>query len=477
MALPKDHGVKGKRTLDDVIDDIGYGLAQLKVVILAGGCWMSIGALKLMHSMVSTSISNEWNLVGYQRGALVSACFAGQALGSCLGGHLSDKFGRRAPCVAMYALIIIFGVASITSWGFWSLFTWRLALGATFGLGTAPLLALINETTPSSYRMFNNALSACLFAAGGIFASGLVWIEDPSMQEIEWRTSIVATVLPAVPLLLLSFAYLKESPQFLASSKRHAEASEVLRDMQRLNTASSVDVTNWSQMRNDEASQGPALLWQGTYRFTFLAMCFSAVALNYSYYGSMYALPLLLPGKDMTYSPAASMMMAALCEPVGYFAGLLLARYTTRKGGLLVYLSGLSMCCAMFFFAMCTVRQVPDELFYVHSWANSKATISMSGVNLFNQIGFLFLYTYIAEVFPTSCRATALGVCGGLGRLGSCCAPFIVEHFVHHGGVSLHYVLVATLCFLNAFLVVKLPIETKDRQLGSIQGETEPLIK
>jgi len=354
---------------------------------------------------------------------------------------------------------------------------WRLALGFTFGLGSAPLLALINETCPSDFRMLNGAVSALLFCAGAILSVGLVWMEDPNMEAIDWRTLVMITVAPAIPFMVFSVLYLQESPHFLASSNRHTEASSVLNDMRMLNSAESVDVNSWSQQRNHEISPGPAMLFRGAYRFTFLAMCFTAVAINYSYYGAMYALPILLPSKRMTYSPAASMMMAQMCEPVGYGVGLLLAKFTTRKEGLLIYLCGLAFCCSMFFFAMSNVPNMGDEIGYLHSLAVSKANFSMSGVNLFNQIGFLFIYTYMAEVFPTSVRATALGFCGGLGRLGSIGAPFMIELLVHHGGVSLHYILVVLLCAINVVLVLKLPIETKNRQLGSIHGETEPLVK
>ena len=38
---------------------------------------------------------------------------------------------------------------------------------------------------------------------------------------------------------------------------------------------------------------------------------------------------------------------------------------------------------------------------------------------------FMFLYVSSAEIYPTTMRVTALGLCSGLARIGGALAPFV----------------------------------------------------
>merc|ERR1719235_379023 len=85
--------------------------------------------------------------------------------------------------------------------------------------------------------------------------------------------------------------------------------------------------------------------------------------------------------------------------------------------------------------------------------------------------GWLVVYVYTTEVFPTTCRGFAHGFVLGCGRFGSILAPFAFEHLhILTGMRSCFFVAVCLLAVLNAILVVQVLPETKGCPLEECSG-------
>ena len=68
------------------------------------------------------------------------------------------------------------------------------------------------------------------------------------------------------------------------------------------------------------------------------------------------------------------------------------------------------------------------------------------------------------QLFPTSVRASGLGLCATMSRLGAVLAPFLTVDLAAAGHARLAELMIAACCLVAAVLVLMLP-ETAKQQL------------
>ncbi|KAF4748280.1 hypothetical protein FOZ62_005785, partial [Perkinsus olseni] len=82
--------------------------------------------------------------------------------------------------------------------------------------------------------------------------------------------------------------------------------------------------------------------------------------------------------------------------------------------------------------------------------------------------------TYTAEVFPTNCRTTAIGVVSAIGRLGAVAAPLILELSKQDSRQTLDAVITLLIVLMVAAMAasgINLIWETKGLPLVSVSPE------
>ena len=68
------------------------------------------------------------------------------------------------------------------------------------------------------------------------------------------------------------------------------------------------------------------------------------------------------------------------------------------------------------------------------------------------------MWTYLATYYPSESRASALGLCSGIGRLGAAAAPFLMGIFVGAGmGLAGNILVLAGAAILAALTIVFVP--------------------
>lgn len=82
-------------TTDDALSQVGFGRFQALVLAYAGVGWTAEAMEIMMLSFVGPSVKDEWGISGQQEGLITSVVFAGMIIGGCLGGVISDSYGRR----------------------------------------------------------------------------------------------------------------------------------------------------------------------------------------------------------------------------------------------------------------------------------------------------------------------------------------------------------------------------------------------
>lgn len=179
-------------------------------------------------SGVTHSLTVVYRLSPLSLGLTVSSALVGTILGALMAGYPADRWGRKSSLIFLAALYLASGLGCAFAWSWSALMVFRLIGG--LGIGGSSVLGpmYIAEISPPKWRgrlvgLFQfNICSGLLVAYLSNYLLGLA-----SLGPFEWRWKLGVSALPALVFGLLVLA-IPESPRWLVSKKREAEARGVL---------------------------------------------------------------------------------------------------------------------------------------------------------------------------------------------------------------------------------------------------------
>lgn len=458
------------RTLNDVIDDLGFGWCQLRLVLIAGGVYVVGGEFFFLMSTFVPAIGKELDLSGVERAALGSVAYLGMFAGNLM-CCVNDHFGRRAPILVSYAGLLAFAACSACGHSFAMILIFWALTGFAFGIGVPTWVALCSETAPGKWRLCMQALSLATFPVGSLQAALLVYQYSPDLSSVShhWRTILLLERIPnGVYLALALFPGFVESAHFLIGKGKITEAKEVISAMQLQNNRLDVSLDFQHSHSAEPAAdvfKPLKILFGRHFCATTVSVGFTLYLLNFISFGSMYTLPIVLGEMESGMSPALTLVSATLFELGGFVLGFALERFTGRRMLFQIYLAG---CMAFTIAFFCGVRTlVVDESSRV---GMSLVMAGINGTRLFSSVGWAAAYVYTGEVFPTAARASASGICIGCGRLGSLSAPWLFEYLLMStGSFQLFYIITGGMILANTVLVTLVLRETKGAPLADLE--------
>lgn len=440
---------------------MGFGKAQLKTALLGGAVWLADGSELLLISTVTRAVGDEWNLTPAERGSMVSVVFIGVLIGNMMSGPVGDTYGRRLPILCSMASIFIFSILSALSWGFWSLIVFRCLVGMSFGLGQPSVNTLTTEMTPAKGRIMLTGGLMCMFSIGEMYSAVLIAFDDAYMINIHWRSLLIFGAIPSLVFGILAFFFLLQSPLFLCCHGRYSEATDVLQAMRTDNLAEEVPITfriNVAETPDMEKQQLTFLsqvqmVFNKEFMITTSVVVYSTFVLNLGYYGSLYAFPQVMAEIQMGGTPAMNLFLGAVFEILGVIMGVYCGMKMDRLPAMRMYLilfSG-ALCAFAIAAPLNDLNWIMTIFLYGGYW----------GIKFFTCIGFLVVYQYAAEVYPTPVRNTGMAICLAGGRVAAIIAPLLFELMLasFHTFVVFFY-LIAVCAGLNWILVWFLPFET-----------------
>lgn len=355
---------------------------QRKLLFSAGLSWLFDAMEVGMISFIVTALAVEWHLGAQQVGLVMAINSIGMAVGAAISGLLADRFGRRSILIWTLLIFSIASGLSALATSFVVLCVLRFIAG--FGLGGELPVAttLVSESVPIKDRGRAVVLLESFWAFGWIAAALIAYFVIP---EYGWRMAFVIGTLPAFYAIYLRRA-IQDSPTF-----------------------------NKQQSQKITFKARVASVWSVKHRKSTITLWILWFTVVFSYYGMFLWLPsiMLLKGFDLVTSFQYILIMT-LAQIPGYFTAAYFIEKFGRKFVLVVYLL-LTALSAVWF-----------------GNAETEGILIASGICLsfFNLGAWGGMYAYSPELYPSTVRATGVGLAASFGRIGGVIGPFLVGMLV-----------------------------------------------
>ena len=346
--------------------------------------------------------------------------FAGLWLGSLLLGPLADRVGRRMifTC-ALLTYGLASGVMAFQSTAL-SIFAWRFVAGLGVGCQMVTIDAYISELIPGALRGRAFALSqGVMFCAVPVVAL-LSWVLLPySPFGLDgWRWVVLIPALSALGVWWVR-RRLPESPRWLASRGRLAEADRTLTEIEdrivEERGAPLAPVAPRPVSAEPKGSGSFGELFDSSNRRNTLMRVVFHLFQTIGFYGFGNWVPKLISvqGFAITSSLKYAFIIATV-YPLGPLAFLRIADRFERKWQIVAAASGVGLFGAAF-----SLSSQPWELI-------------LFGVliTLSNNIMSYAYHAYQAELFPTHIRSRALGFVYSFSRFSTMVSSFVIAYLL-----------------------------------------------
>jgi MFS family permease len=387
----------------------------------------------LSFLVASTSLMRDLALSRYDVSVLLGIGVAFTAVGGLVGGSLADRFGRK-PILMLSILMYSFGtlLSGLAHGMGWFLIA-RSITGVGVGAEWAVAHALVGETVPPHVR----GRYGSYLQSGGTFGRFLATLVGNFLAPwIGWRLSFIVSALPALIVVFIR-RQMPESDVWLSQQQAR-----------RSTWGDQIGVLGQMIGRRLRKTTGLALTFT---TLTMAAFWFKMIWLP-TYYHEIRGLSLGDSARLLSVDYLGSL--------IGYVSfGFLSDRFGRRPSFALFSLikaAGL----IMITLGWNTVAQSP--------WLYGFALIGGIGEGNFGCIGPL-----LSELFPTSARATALGIIYNSARGTQFLAPVVIAFVAARVSFGAGIALAAPFALLAGASVFLLP-ETKGIRLVSDIGSVVP---
>ncbi len=378
-------------------------------------------------SFVIAALSVQWQLAPTEASWIASAGFAGMAIGASVGGLLADRFGRRH----VFALtLLVYGVATGASalvGGLAALLVLRFVVGLGLGAELPVASTYVSEFAPARMRGRLIVFLEAFWAVGWTAAALIGYLVVPSSAD-GWRWAFALGAIPAVYALIVRWG-LPESPRWLASRGRNAEAIVIVRDLEAAAGRIALEASTEGVSASAPAGRPRVrALWAPALRARTASLWVLWFCVNFSYYGAFIWIPTILvaQGYDLVRSFGFTLIIT-LAQLPGYAVAAWLIEAWGRRATLATFLAGSAVAAVLF------------------GTATGEVAVIAAGMALsfFNLGAWGALYAATPETYPTALRATGSGWAAGVGRIASILAPLAVPPLLGVGGAPLLFVVFA----------------------------------
>lgn len=355
-------------------------------------------------AFASPILLREWHITKAQLAPALAAALAGMAIGAILGGITADRLGSRRTLIGA---VLSFGLTTLASArvdGVSQLVVLRFLSGMGFGIALPTAMALVSEWSPRRVRgqlvLLMSVGTTLGGTVGGLLAAWLIPV-------FGWRSIFLVSGGVTLAAAALSVIYLPESLAFLTRLARLDAAQAWVKRM--ISSATSAPgITSVRSMPDSYfPDAGSRLLSTSNLRVN-AGLWTAFFTLSYTAYAYLSWTPATLvdagfPLKDAIGSTSIYTFAAVL----GVFTSALLLPRTGSRRLLLAAVLLTMAATAIFPPLLSDGTQMSAQVRCAMFLAGFGGGMSQSTI-----------YALAATAYPAAYRATALGTCVGISRVG-----------------------------------------------------------
>ncbi|XP_075525047.1 solute carrier family 22 member 6-like [Dermacentor variabilis] len=384
------------------------------------------------------SARSFWNLVCHRTWllSLANAVYMSGALFIVpVAGCLADTYGRKLVIASGVAVLLLSTVCTCLTRSYWLYLATRFVSSACASTVFVVALILLYEVVPLAYRVFYVGISCSL----GVFLVD-VFLLILAAFPLSWTVLQVVILSPTV-LLVLATCAVHESPAWLLVLCRVDEAEAVMLEAARVNDVHRVTARQAMQrlradINRSEGTSSPAAAPGAGARGARMAGVFVVTfTLMLGFYGLTWS-------SRMRKDATISIVSVVLSAPSYVFMYLALMTWG-RLQFLVAAMTLLGGTCLLFAVAISANPRVVGDALLV---------VAQCCARVLAPANFL----YVAELFPTRVRSTALCGAYACGRLGAVAASALAM-LEDVGREDLGFAVVGSAVFGGVAVLLRLP--------------------
>lgn len=468
-------------------EDFGY--YEIRLLVLTQLGYIPVAAAMLMTAFMEPSPewcdtvreteqswklnpNNEFYSLSVERGfacqknsnqttAMMSSLLMwGALIGSFVCGFLSDRLGRK-PVYLGCLLMITIGHILLTFSMYLSWMTINASLAAMgFFCGGYMVTNFVILT-----EAFELPKSRLLVVSLNGWSVSMAVTALAASYTLNWYAYHTIFAIVGACIAIISLATCSESCRWLSANGLQNDAKKIALQITLLNNNRDIEeddisILSWHEIlgfsaptHTDEKKTWKTLFKSTRFLKPTAVMCYSFMASSIVSFGFYFSID-VLPGNRYY-----NMTIMGILKFILGFTPFFLNRFLTKRA---IAISSVGLCC------LAALMILPIQYYDIQCmrWVIIMLSLMIAaGIDPTWKINHL----YSAELFPTSVRSMARGVCNAGGRLGSVMAPMIV--YLRTFGFFIPNAIFAVLLFIQLVVIVIFLPDDSDKDANEMNDE------